>query len=300
MEMQKLNGHSYFLRGGTNSGLYLYKDKFCLLVDPGLSPARGRRMANDLNKESIRTKYIYITHEHSDHYGASDGVKDVFPGVTTIAPEKSKVYIENPDLFNAYVYGGNPNKVMESFFKNRGNAPIIDQTVTEGEVRLNDKKFMIYELAGHCPGQSGILTEDKILYAGDSVFDESILSKYDFPFIYDIEAQKKTLEKIEAIDFDYIVLGHGPKALTKEEAKITIELNKHCIDKYLEQIREFSTTPVTREELLKYLIEYNELDLNYKEYHFYYATLGSMITYLMDKEEMEFSLESGKLFYYNK
>ena len=62
---------------------------------------------------------------------------------------------------------------------------------------------------------------------------------------------------------------------------------------------EITNNPTTREDILMQLINQNSFRLDYKEYHYYYSTLGSMITYLIDKDKLKFGIDGGKLYYFN-
>lgn len=298
MELDKIKGHSYYIKGGTNSGVYIFKDKYVLIIDPGLSNSRAHRLIKLFDSKGLRVKYILNTHEHSDHYGASKVLLDHYTGAKAISSQDAKTFIDNPYLFSTYVYGGRSNKLLDDYFKNRENNFTIDEVVCEGETKLNNEKFEIIDLKGHSIGCIGVLTEDKVLYLGDSLFNESILEKYNFPFLFDISEQLNTLDKIKEIDFDFCIMGHSKALLDKEESVKLVEINKEVIHKYLNQIREFLTTPYTREDLLKDIIEYNELKLNYKEYYFSNSTLSSMISYLVEGGEIDYQLENGKVYYF--
>ncbi|WP_072725500.1 MBL fold metallo-hydrolase [Tepidibacter thalassicus] len=300
MNLEKIKGHSYYIKGGTNSGVYVFKDKYALIIDPGLSNSRGNRIIKLFEKEGIRIKYIVNTHEHSDHYGASKVLLNHYTGAKCLASRDAKVFIDNAYLFSMYVYGGKSNKFFDDFFKNRGEILNVEEILEEGEVKLNNEKFIVVDLKGHSLGSVGIITEDKVLYLGDSLFNESILDKYNFPFLLDISAQINTLDKINSLEFDYCVIAHGKPLLDREETLDLVYKNKMVIDKYLNQLREFLTIPYTREDLLKDIIEYNDLKLNYKEYYFSSSTLASMISYLIENDEIDYELENGKLYYYMK
>lgn len=300
MDIEKIKGHSYYIKGGTNSGIYIFKDKYVLLIDPGLSNSRANRIIRLFEEKGLRVKYIINTHEHSDHYGASKTLLEHFTGAKSLTSKESRMFIENPYLFSMYVYGGRSNDFFDDYFKNRECYLTVDETLNEGEIKLNNEKFNIVDLKGHSIGQIGIITEDKVLYLGDSLFNESILEKYNFPFLFDIKDQLNTLNNMENLDFDYAVLSHGKPILEREETLKLVDKNKIVINKYLDQIIEFLTTPYTREDLLKDIIEYNDLKLNYKEYHFSNSTLGSMISYLVDLGQINYEIENGKLYYYIK
>ena len=75
MKLQKVLGNTYFVKGGTNTGVYLFENNDALLIDPGLSGLRPKKMLEMFENENIRLKYIINTHEHEDHYGGCAQLK---------------------------------------------------------------------------------------------------------------------------------------------------------------------------------------------------------------------------------
>ena len=127
-----------------------------------------------------------------------------------------------------------------------------------------------------------------------------MLSKYDFLFLFDIEEQIKSLERIENIDFEYMVIAHSKKFISKDESYKIIDKHKIAIDKYINQVRTYLNNPITIENILKHIIVNNNLSHNYKEYHFFKSSLISLISYLIDLGEVNYILKDGELLYYTK
>ena len=44
MKLQNVFGNTYFVKGGTNTGLYLFENNEALLIDPGLNGLRPKNM----------------------------------------------------------------------------------------------------------------------------------------------------------------------------------------------------------------------------------------------------------------
>ena len=105
---------------------------------------------------------------------------------------------------------------------------------------------------------------------------------------------------LKNIDFEYLVLGHGKQVISKEDSYKLIEKHLNALKKYLYQIRELLVEPKSLEILLKNIINNNNLSNNYKEYHFFKSSLVSVISYLVDLEEIGYILENGELLYYTK
>ena len=124
------------------------------------------------------------------------------------------------------------------------------------------------------------------------------MKKYDFPFIFDVEKYLKSLELIDEIDFDYCVIGHSKSIYNKDEITDIVSKNKDNVNRYVNEIYNLLEQPYTREELLSKIISDNDLKLDYKEYHYYYSTLGSMLSLLIDNDQIQYEVENGLVYYY--
>ena len=51
MNLINISGNTFYIRGGTNTGLYLFDDNSALIIDPGLSGARPNKIIKILNEE---------------------------------------------------------------------------------------------------------------------------------------------------------------------------------------------------------------------------------------------------------
>ncbi len=72
------------------------------------------------------------------------------------------------------------------------------------------------------------------------------------------------------------------------------------IYKYIRQVKVYLQAPMSVEKILKYIIVDNSLSYNYKEYHFFKSSLISLLSYLIDIDEIDYILKDGELLYYTK
>ncbi|WP_042277165.1 MBL fold metallo-hydrolase [[Clostridium] dakarense] len=301
MDLTNIKENTFYIKGGTNTGIYLYDDNSALIIDPGLCGLRPKRIIDVLKSNNIKPKFIINTHEHNDHYGACNQFREEYKDLSIISSKYAKLYIENPELFSKYIIGGKSNKFMDGKLRNKSLDEVqIDEVISEGVIELNNVEFNIIDFKGHTPGSIGILTKDKVLFVGDLLIGEDMLSKYDFLFMYDIKDQIDSLDKLKNIDFDYLVVSHGRKIISKCESYNLINKHKEAIEKYLNQIREQLKEPIGLENLLKNIIKNNNLSNNYKEYHFFKSSLLSIISHLADLEEVEYLINEGELLYYTQ
>lgn len=301
MRLINIKGNSFYIKGGTNTGVYIFEDKSALIIDPGLPGARPRNIIRDLEKDGIEVKWIINTHEHNDHYGAGYQFKDKFKDLINMSSKDSKPYIDNPILFSAYIMGGNTNEFLNTILTNKNMETVnIDKTIEPGRIIINNEYIDIIDLKGHTLGSIGVLTKDKVFFIGDTLVSEELLSKFELLFLFDIEAYLKSLSRLEIIDFEYVVLGHGKKVLSRNEALELAKKHEVCVMKYLNQLRELTKEPKNLESILKTILNNNKLSYNYKEYHFFKSTLVSMISYLTKLGELNYDLRDGDVLYYTK
>ena len=301
MKLQRVFGNTYFIKGGTNTGVYLFENNEALLIDPGLNGLRPKNMIKMFENEKIIPKYIINTHEHEDHVAACGQIKHSYPKVEIIASENAKIFIERPELFSDFILGGKHNKFLTAKLFHRNVEKIyVDTIVDEGTLNKNNTNFEIINLKGHTLASIGILTKDGVLFAGDLLVGEEVLNKYDFLFLQDVEEYLKSLDKIQSLDFNYLVLAHGRKVLDKDSTMLLINKHRQAIYKYLNQIKENLKVPMNIDALLKKIIKENELTYNYKEYYFFRTSLVSFISYLADLDKINYKLEDSDLLYYTK
>lgn len=301
MRFKNIKGNSFYIRGGTNTGVYVFSDKSALIIDPGLPGVRPRNIIRDLEKEGITIKWMINTHEHNDHYGAGYQFKEKYPNLVNMSSFYSKLYIDNPILFSTYIMGGNTNEFFDNILmsKNMKNVS-IDRTIKPGKLHINGEYIEIIDLKGHTAGSVGVLTKDKVLFLGDMLVGEELLYKFDLLFIFDVEAYLNSLDLLQTIDFEYAVLGHCKKELDKIETLDLLKKHRESVNKYLNQIRNIMKEPTSLESILKIILNENNLSYNYKEYHFFKSTLVGMISYLNKLGEIKYFIEDGDVLYYTK
>lgn len=299
MELTKINGNTYYISAPTNIGVYSFKDKYTLLIDTGDNNQQGRKIANTLQTNNLNIKYIVNTHNHIDHSGGNSFFLEHYPGSVFLATEDEQLVLENGYLFPLYLFGANPpRELSRHFLKNK--ELVVHEVLTPGACKINEERFEIISLPGHSRGLIGIGTRDRVCFLGDALFSQEIIDKYSYPFLFDIESQLNTYKIISELDYDYYVLGHGDQVYEHDEIQLLNKINRENLIYYLDLTRDILAQPHTREELLEEVAILAELQLDYKEYYFSLSTMGAVITYLFDKGELDYQIENGKLYYYQK
>ena len=57
---------------------------------------------------------------------------------------------------------------------------------------------------------------------------------------------------------------------------------------------------ITMDNILKNILNNNDLSCNYKEYHFYRSTIVSIMSYLIDLKKVDYEIKNGEILYYSK
>lgn len=296
LELNKIKGNTYFIDGPTTIGVYVFKNKFCILVDSGLDNSAARKIDAILKENNLHPKYIINTHSHIDHCGGNNYFKDTYPGTLTYTSEKEKLYLENPKLFPTILFSATPIKRL---FDNK-RPFIVDQVLDYGINKINDEKFQILSLKGHAEEHIGIITPEKVCFLGDSLFGYETLKKYPFPFLYNIQDTLDTLNKIKEIDADYFVLGHGKEVLTKEEILPLIDANMENTNKHIEGILEILDHPSTIEDILENIIILNDISVGLRHYFVDLSSASAFVSHLYNTGLIDLSIENGKLYYFKK
>lgn len=303
MEIIKIQGQSGFFKGGTNTGIYVFESGNVLLIDAGHTVQRGKRLVKHLAKQSLSPAYVFTTHEHFDHFEAFEGIKEEIPSAQLISHYYAKPYIENLYLGMAYLSSSS----IPSFFARRGNGlgqnPLESSRyhvdiLVEDELVLEGKTFQIIHSPGHCAGQAAIITPDRVCYLGDIVMDNKIIDTYDMPFLFSIELQEESLNRIKTLDFDYGLIAHSKNPYTKDEIVEIAERNLSVIRRYEKDILTLLRQPMSREEILANLMVQNKVDCTYASYHYNNSTVGAFLAKLSHTGEIGYRYCDGRILYH--
>lgn len=301
MKLTNINGNTYYIKGGTNTGVIRLDDNKALIIDPGLGGIRPRKITDMLKANNMDIEYIINTHEHADHYGGCSKLKELDKNIQILSSPEARIFIDNPGKFSDYTVGGKTNKFWKfRVSEDKNNLTKVDDTIEEGNIVLNNKKIEIIKLRGHSEGSIGVLTQDKVLFVGDLFVGTHILNKFELLLLYDVKEYLNSIDKIENMDFKFMILGHGKEVYSKSDSQSIIDAHRNAIYKYVSQVKDLLKSPTTIDNILKNIIINNNLSCNYTEYHFFRSSIVSIISYLCDLDKVSYSIELGEMLYYSK
>jgi len=294
VELIKIKGGAYYIPAPTNMGVYVFKDKHCLLVDTCLDNSEARQIDGVLQQHGLRPKYIINTHSHLDHCNGNHYFQTAYPGCQVLGHASGRLFLDNPGLLSVILFSTSPIKGLQK----KAHPFTAQYLLNWGVNKINDEKFTILSLEGHAPAQIGIVTPEKVCFLGDAIFSRGILDKYSLPYLYDIAGSLDTLQRLREIDADQFVAGHADQVYDRAELGQLVDCNLDNLNRYLEQALELLEHPLTREDLLENLAVLNNLELNLAEYHILLATVSAFIKYFYERGAIEFSITGGRLYYY--
>jgi glyoxylase-like metal-dependent hydrolase (beta-lactamase superfamily II) len=76
-------------------------------------------------------------------------------------------------------------------------------------IDIDNEKFIIVPMSGHTPQMIGVITPDKVLYAGDALFGPETFNKHGVLFYTNIGNTLNSLASLKDLDIRAAVLYHG-------------------------------------------------------------------------------------------
>ncbi len=185
-----------------NCNTYLITGSKNVLIDPGLfqvfGNVRGELLSLGLRLNQI--DLVLITHGHFDHLESAGE----FEGMAPIAMS-----------FREYEFLRTSSGIF-------GGSIEPDLFLEEGDLALGDVNLKIIPAPGHSPGSLCIYwPERKALFSGDVVFENGI-GRTDLPG-GDGGLLKETIERIAALEIDYLLPGHGEIVAGRKKVKNNFE-----------------------------------------------------------------------------
>jgi len=176
--------------------------KEAMIVDPGDDAAK---ILAALEEKGLTAKLIVLTHEHIDHIGAVDAVRQA-----TKAPVAM-----HPSAYEYTAYQSQAAMMWLGRSMPRMNEP--EMWLEEGqEISVGRLKFQVLFCPGHSPGHICLYGEG-VLFSGDVLFQLSI-GRFDLPGGDGHQLFRSIRDKLFVLPDDTLVLpGHGPTTTIGQE-----------------------------------------------------------------------------------
>lgn len=165
------------------------------LVDPG---EFTNELADFVNQNSEKIKYILLTHTHFDHIGGVAMVKKLCPNAKIVIHTLDAPGLTNPVISLAAYLGFDHNNISPDLLVNDNDI-----------IKIGDDSILVMHTPGHSVGSVCYIIND-IIFTGDTLFENSI-GRTDFPG-GSYNELLNSLKKLKSLNGDYTLYsGHGNK-----------------------------------------------------------------------------------------
>jgi len=194
--------------------IYCEKTKKCAIIDPG---AEAEKISRKIEGLGLIPVYVILTHGHYDHIGAVNFMLEKYSSnhIKLAAHEAEIEMLKNP-MINYSIMSG------KSVSLKTPDLILKDGDIIEVSEYL---KLKTLHTPGHTFGGSCFNYDDRVLFAGDTLFLESV-GRADLHGGSFDTLRRSITEKLFALKDDIVVLpGHGPHTSIAHEKKNNMYLN---------------------------------------------------------------------------
>ena len=289
MQLRQLAAKTYAIESEFASlGVYLLDERDCLLIDSGHTSAHAREVLQILDEKGWAVHTIFNTHAHADHCGGNRLIQE-HTCCQVYATAIEAAFIENPLLLPYSTYTAYPPKLLRGKFF-MPQASRVTQRVEAGPVFIREARFEAVPLAGHSPGQMGLITPDGVLFAGDSLVSPQILKTFPCVFLVDAAQQFLTLDRLTAGNYKSIYLSHGGLA---EDALLVITANYDILTNNLRAMDDIIQVPRSLEGVIGEFTSRQGVKINRNHYFRLSKTVSSMLAYLVNQGQASIIMQDN-------
>jgi glyoxylase-like metal-dependent hydrolase (beta-lactamase superfamily II) len=293
-KLETLKGDSKVMRAPTNLGVHV-DGKTAVVIDTGLGDDKARALCHILEREDLMPVAIVNTHCHADHCGGNAFISRRTKS-EIYAPPLEVCFIEDSELHIRTLFSQAVPPADPSMRLLRAERCRVDRRVTLDETSIAGHNFHVMDLRGHSIGQIGLLSDDKVLYAGDAVFNRSVLEKHPVPFYVDPDETRRSIDRVLSSKAETVVLGHG-EPLTMAETRAHASNFRDCIDQTDMQILDLLDQPKTTEEVISTICTQRGLDETLVQLLLAETTIKGHLSSLARKKQLKFWQESHKTYW---
>lgn len=285
MELKKIGEKTYYIDNATNIGVYKIDDNNVYIIDSGNDKECGKKILKIINEQGWNILGIINTHSNADHIGGNRIIQER-TNCKIYAYDIEKSFTEYPILETSFLYGAYPFKDIKNkfLFAKGSNVDLIQDNLPEG--------LEYFLLKGHFFDMIGIKTSDNVYFLADSLFSEDIITKYHIFFIYDIKEFLNTLNYLETLKGNFYVPSHA--SITNDILNL-IKLNKNKVSEIMNIIYNYCEEERTTEEIMQYVFNKYNLNININQYILIGSTIKSYLSYLYDENKIYYSFKNNLL-----
>lgn len=195
-----------YAKAPTAIGVVTHGDS-ALLVDSGLDENLVRKVIAALEREGVSVRAVVNTHAHADHFGGNAFAHER-TSCRIVAPAAEAPFVERPELEGWTLFGAPAPSALRGKFILAKPSPVHHAVQAEGVVDVEGFEVRFHSLPGHSVGQMGVEV-DGVLFTGDALIPERIVSKYGLVFAVDPLAARASTARLPALGAQAVVSYHG-------------------------------------------------------------------------------------------
>jgi glyoxylase-like metal-dependent hydrolase (beta-lactamase superfamily II) len=216
MKLANIHGDTYYVPGKTNVGVYNN-----YVIDPGKNDDVEWAHPNAFFGRKITA--ALITHGHDDHFWHASALRS--QGIHIYAPKGERAMIEDLDVHtNGFFLWVKPPEGMKPWYFRAERCPL------DGFVEDLDMPLEIVPLPGHTDFQSGFMTPDGVLFAGDALVAKEQWDSKGIFYFTNVNETRATLKRLLDTDADWVLPTHVAP-LTGEQASELAGVNLEGLDR---------------------------------------------------------------------
>ncbi len=300
MNLRQLKGSSYVIENNSSSGLsdsaslgiYLFDDQSCLLVDSGANLASAQKILHLLEASGWTVYAIFNTHAHADHCGGNHHIQESTQ-CRIYASAFEAAFINNPVLIPYAMYSADPPKLLTGKFF-MPQASRVSHIIKPGKRQIKGKRFELLDLAGHSPGHLGIMTPDRVLFVGDCLISQEILTANPFLYLADPAKQFASLELLKTANRGQLYLAHGGVA---QDTAGVLKANEEMLKAIVHNIKSIITKPRSLEAIIQEIIGLHGLQVNRNHFFRLRNSISAFLSYLCNQGQARFYVDNNRLLY---
>lgn len=276
--LKSVGEHTYYIDLPSRIGIYKPDDSNSVyLIDSGNDGRVANRILKIIRQQGWEIKAIFNTHCHADHVGGNAYLQEK-TACEIYVPDIDCGAVNNPLLNPVMLYGAYPTKELTHRFY------LAEKSVAKplSEAQL-PKGLECIPLYGHTMGMVGFKTCDDILFVADSVSSPDVLKKYIATYLVDVERYLQTLSELEVMQGRLFIPSHCEAV---ENIKPLVEINRSYVERIIDEIVGFCSTPRLCDEIIKHFFDNNEIGFNMMQYALVSSTIRSYLSYLRERGEI--------------
>ncbi len=293
-EIIHVKGNTFCIDTGmTYIPFYKVNEKEIVMLDSGWAEGEQKGLNKLLDYNDFRVVGIINSHSHIDHNGNNSFFKKKYDCIIAMSNLAAHVCSSTEALKQYY------NRHFLSCVKEHYGHLVCETDIIidehQNNVYINGVKFGIVPTAGHTLGHIAIITPDDVVYLGDALITDKVMSGTKLPYAYDLEEDLKSKGSLLNLHSKKYVIAH--KGIVDNIDNLVEENIKYYTGR-ASTLLNLITYPMTQEEILKVIVkEWNIKIQSVNKYIVVERMLRYYIEYLFETNQVEAIIDDGFLKY---